>query len=205
MASALPIFHFDFSFLFGAVQGRVNSQKMPCPRWGSNSRPSDYETDALPTALRRLFIIYCQIFPTHINVCTQISPSQKIFIQQLSFLQKFCPRWGSNSRPSDYETDALPTALRRHYNGFLKTFPCEKNVCTHGGTRTPNLRFRRPTPYPLGHAGTCYKMGSNGKRTRAKQTSKICASPGNRTRVTRMGILHDTITPTALRCFKAEK
>ena len=29
-------------------------QKLPCPRWGSNSRPSDYETDALPTALRRL-------------------------------------------------------------------------------------------------------------------------------------------------------
>ena len=27
---------------------------MYCPRWGSNSRPSDYETDALPTALRRL-------------------------------------------------------------------------------------------------------------------------------------------------------
>ncbi len=24
---------------------------------------------------------------------------------------------------------------------------------THGGTRIPNLRFRRPTPYPLGHAG----------------------------------------------------
>ena len=29
----------------------------------------------------------------------------------------------------------------------------QKSVCTHGGTRTPNLRFRRPTPYPLGHAG----------------------------------------------------
>ena len=28
-----------------------------------------------------------------------------------------------------------------------------KNIPTHGGTRTPNLRFRRPTPYPLGHAG----------------------------------------------------
>ena len=26
-------------------------------------------------------------------------------------------------------------------------------MSTHGGTRTPNLRFRRPTPYPLGHAG----------------------------------------------------
>ena len=31
-------------------------QKLPCPRWGSNSRPSDYETDALPTALRRLHV-----------------------------------------------------------------------------------------------------------------------------------------------------
>ena len=29
-------------------------------------------------------------------------------------MKKYCPRWGSNSRPSDYETDALPTALRRH-------------------------------------------------------------------------------------------
>ena len=28
----------------------------------------------------------------------------------------------------------------------------EKNI-THGGIRTRNLRFRRPTPYPLGHAG----------------------------------------------------
>ena len=27
--------------------------------------------------------------------------------------QKYCPVWGSNSRPSDYETDALPTALTR--------------------------------------------------------------------------------------------
>ena len=27
-----------------------------CPVWGSNSRPSDYETDALPTALTRLMI-----------------------------------------------------------------------------------------------------------------------------------------------------
>ena len=25
---------------------------------------------------------------------------------------------------------------------------------THGGNRTPNRRFRRPTPYPLGYAGT---------------------------------------------------
>ena len=28
-----------------------------------------------------------------------------------------------------------------------------KKCFTHGETRTRNLRFRRPTPYPLGHAG----------------------------------------------------
>ena len=41
------------------------------------------------------------------------------------------------------------------YGGKLVTlarFTAKKTV-THGGTRTPNLRFRRPTPYPLGHAG----------------------------------------------------
>ena len=31
-----------------------NLEKRVCPGWGSNSRPSDYETDALPTALPRL-------------------------------------------------------------------------------------------------------------------------------------------------------
>ena len=80
----------------------------------------------------------------------QNSPFTSLWQQKLP-----CPRWGSNSRPSDYETDALPTALRRHCDSMYKIFSCEKNVCTHGGTRTPNLRFRRPTPYPLGHAGTC--------------------------------------------------
>ena len=35
----------------------------------------------------------------------------------------------------------------------------EKVLCTHGGTRTHNLRFRKPTPYPLGHAGTAVKLG----------------------------------------------
>ena len=32
-----------------------------------------------------------------------------------SWRKKRCPGWGSNSRPSDYETDALPTALPRLY------------------------------------------------------------------------------------------
>ena len=71
-----------------------------------------------------------------------------------------CPGWGSNSRPSDYETDALPTALPRLQDIYGQNvysaplcFLLMQNGYTHGGTRTPNLRFRRPTPYPLGHAG----------------------------------------------------
>ena len=35
--------------------------------------------------------------------------------------------------------------------GFINQ---QKTFVPTGGTRTPNLRFRRPTPYPLGHAGT---------------------------------------------------
>ena len=88
-----------------------------------------------------------------------------------------CPGWGSNSRPSDYETDALPTALRRHCAGVPKNFPCNKNVCTHGGTRTPNLRFRRPTPYPLGHAGTwCHECANKVTRRAVATTKMICVA-----------------------------
>ena len=67
-----------------------------------------------------------------------------------------------------------------------------ENICTHGGTRTPNLRFRRPTPYPLGHAGSGHQRSE-----KSKCAQIYCASPGNRTRVARMGILHDTTTPAA--------
>ena len=34
-------------------------------------------------------------------------------ISERNWDQNECPGWGSNSRPSDYETDALPTALPR--------------------------------------------------------------------------------------------
>ena len=30
----------------------------------------------------------------------------------------------------------------------------------HGRTRTYNLRFRRPTPYPLGHAAACFSSAA---------------------------------------------
>ena len=44
-----------------------------------------------------------------------------------------------------------------------------EKICTHGGTRTPNLRFRRPTPYPLGHAGTCCKSLESTQDAQQKQ------------------------------------
>ena len=79
--------------------------------WGSNSRPSGHETDALPTALTRL------TYPRKLNSSHLMSPGNfSGFFPQISFLYltlKPCPVWGSNSRPSDYETDALPTALTR--------------------------------------------------------------------------------------------
>ena len=48
------------------------------------------------------------INPDHMGISTK----EEDLSATIVFRQKFCPRWGSNSRPSDYETDALPTALR---------------------------------------------------------------------------------------------
>ena len=79
---------------------------------------------------------------------------------------------------------------KKHQQLWLRV---PKKFRTHGGTRTPNLRFRRPTPYPLGHAGTVKDVFSLWGIKKKK-----VASPGNRTRVARMGILHDTTTPATL-------
>ncbi len=40
-----------------------------CPGWGSNSRPSDYETDALPTALPRRGVGKRQWRGSYLKVC----------------------------------------------------------------------------------------------------------------------------------------
>ena len=135
-----------------------------CPVWGSNSRPSDYETDALPTALtRQTFWMEASFRQTQIHfyrlwlieflkgmmdrflawkvglcllchsmhyldwldvllwgLVTSFDP----LLRQLQMIQisQNCPLWGSNSRPSDYETDALPTALRRQTIHSKDTF-----------------------------------------------------------------------------------
>ena len=57
-------------------------QKLPCPRWGSNSRPSDYETDALPTALRRLVRCLCESSPCEMVISKD---SLQNFLSEVGF------------------------------------------------------------------------------------------------------------------------
>ena len=67
--------------------------------------------------------------------------------QELSCQQNFAP---GEARTHGLQIMRLTRCLLR-YGGCEDCFA--ENRITHGGTRTPNLRFRRPTPYPLGHAG----------------------------------------------------
>ena len=47
--------------------------------------------------------------------------------------------------------------LERHKIIVIIKLYCPKTFkTTFGGTRTRNLRLRRPTPYPLGHEGTSF-------------------------------------------------
>ena len=62
-----------------------------------------------------------------------------------------------------------------HHNRETK-----KVECTHGGTRTPNLRFRRPTPYPLGHAGEREYIG--------KVSDKIFPNAISENEIERLGL-----------------
>ena len=47
------------TWLSKSVLCKKTEQKYSCPVWGSNSRPSDYETDALPTAPTRPAALSC--------------------------------------------------------------------------------------------------------------------------------------------------
>ena len=51
-------------------------------------------------------------------------------------VQNMGERWGSNPRPPESQSGALPTELRSPY-------------CTPGRTRTCNPRLRRPLLYPV--------------------------------------------------------
>ena len=86
---------------------------------------------------------------------------------------KYVEKYFLNKKPAPGEARTHGLQIMRltrcllRYRG-LQSVSCEilftetwknifaKNLVTHGGTRTPNLRFRRPTPYPLGHAGNLH-------------------------------------------------
>ena len=58
-----------------------------------------------------------------------------------------------------------------------KNFGGRSKICiTHGGTRTPNLRFRRPTPYPLGHAGNDTMLVQLSFSDHVKHTARLAQS-----------------------------
>ena len=68
---------------------------------------------------------------------------------------------------------------KKHQQLWLRV---PKKFRTHGGTRTPNLRFRRPTPYPLGHAGTIHTFETSGltqQRTPEHYTFMECVCGRN--------------------------
>ena len=71
---------------------------------------------------------------------------------QIMRLTRCLLRYGGNHAISQQLSDPTMQGY-----GEWKNF-----YCTHGGTRTPNLRFRRPTPYPLGHAGTIHTIETFG-------------------------------------------
>ena len=67
---------------------------------------------------------------------------------------------------------------KKHQQLWLRV---PKKFRTHGGTRTPNLRFRRPTPYPLGHAGTVVQRSCHilrGLTRIPERDKKVVRRPG---------------------------
>ena len=105
-------------------------------------------------------------FPNNWNVHLQtISPNQSLILSWKLICRKWCNK---RFAPGEARTHGLQimrlTRCLLRYRGLqivlckltmteAQNYFLAKILFTHGGTRTPNLRFRRPTPYPLGHAG----------------------------------------------------
>ena len=78
---------------------------------------------AIPIQSLHLWYWTCSLERARISLCSGITLWSTFFccfrahyateFQIGTALVKSCPVWGSNSRPSDYETDALPTAPTR--------------------------------------------------------------------------------------------
>ena len=119
----------------------------PCPVWGSNSRPSDYETDALPTALTRQTTIKNWIFQQYGSCKTTFTKIKEgtwaILQGLLLFVRKLKPFLRLKSVYS--QAGVLEIAQSRstscywwsRQEGFLKIDPCED--------RTHDLQIMRLT------------------------------------------------------------
>ena len=88
-------------------------------------------------------------------------------------------RRGSNPRPPAHKTGALPLSywsrgLCAGWDpgpaGMRSQIKKKKEVCIPDGTRTHNLRLRKPTPCPFGHwDDTMPEVGFEPTRTEAQQ------------------------------------
>merc|ERR1711873_204290 len=68
-----------------------------------------------------------------------------------NWLLKKLEMQGIEPRAFHMQSERSTTEL--HPQLHLKVSKIGNKTSTRGGTRTPNLPFRRPTPHPLGHAG----------------------------------------------------
>ena len=75
-----------------------------CPDWGANSRPSDYETDALSTALTRQYYIYnCWWYFQKINLSALALKLgfSAAYLQELLFCQTHSKKQNNNAFVED--------------------------------------------------------------------------------------------------------
>ena len=75
---------------------------------------------------------FCFSFANKFEECEETCNSFQVETTDRKVQKKLCPGWGSNSRPSDYETDALPTALPRLVENHWLSLLCFLAQITSG-------------------------------------------------------------------------
>ena len=125
--------------------------KMCCPRWGSNSRPSDYETDALPTALRRQDIKALQLISPWQPGESPASELKKYIGLYKSYLGWICLIHAYETLKSEgllehfsfvgFEPEILSVNLLKYFDFqmFLYSITGFKRVVVRSGIRTHAL------------------------------------------------------------------
>ena len=83
------------------------------------------------------FVIFIQIYHAHFNLL------QHHVLLSCAF-KRTCPVWGLNSRPSDYETDALPAAPTRLTSRSLSLRSAVTTVTSHDRLKRLSTAPERP-------------------------------------------------------------